>query len=70
VSGWASLLIGVMLLGGVQMVMLGIAGEYIGRVLLEIRGRPPYIVRERSEPQAQNAVARLQARLSGFRALP
>ena len=70
VSGWASLLIGVMLLGGVQLVMLGIVGEYIGRVLLEIKGRPPYIVRERSGPPAQNAVARLQARLNEFRALP
>jgi dolichol-phosphate mannosyltransferase len=70
VSGWASLLTGVMLLGGVQLVMLGILGEYIGRVLLEIKGRPPYIVRERSEPSGQNAVARLQARLGQFRALP
>lgn len=70
VSGWASLLIGVMLLGGVQLVMLGIVGEYIGRVLLEIKARPPYIVREQSEPPARNPVAQLQARLQEFRALP
>jgi len=71
VSGWTSLLMGVMLLGGVQLVMLGIVGEYIGRILLETKGRPAYIVRERSEPAAaESPVARLQARLEGLRALP
>ena len=46
VSGWTSLLIGIMLLGGVQLMMLGIIGEYVGQVLAETRGRPRYIVRE------------------------
>lgn len=46
VSGWTSLLIGMMLLGGVQLMMLGIIGEYVGRVLAETRGRPNYVIRE------------------------
>jgi dolichol-phosphate mannosyltransferase len=35
-----------LLLSGVQMLMLGMTGEYLWRVLDEVRGRPPYIVRE------------------------
>ncbi|MFK8017498.1 MAG: glycosyltransferase family 2 protein [Gammaproteobacteria bacterium] len=46
ISGWTSLLISVMLLGGVQLIMLGIIGEYVGRVLLEVKGRPNFLVRE------------------------
>ncbi len=69
ISGWASLLIGMMLLGGVQLLMLGIIGEYLGRVLLEVKGRPPYVIRERSGAEAgggrreASPVAELQARL-------
>ncbi len=76
ISGWASLLVGMMLLGGVQLLMLGIIGEYLGKVLLEVKGRPSYVVRERSEPAAkdeargQSPVAELQARLENPRALP
>lgn len=46
ISGWTSLLISVVLLGGVQLLMLGIIGEYVGRVLLEVKGRPDYLVLE------------------------
>jgi dolichol-phosphate mannosyltransferase len=49
ISGWTSLLISVMLLGGVQLMMLGIIGEYLGRVLREVKGRPEYLVRESSD---------------------
>ena len=76
ISGWASLLVGMMLLGGVQLLMLGIIGEYLGKVLLEVKGRPSYVVRERSAPAEQDQsgghspVAELQARLEDPRALP
>lgn len=46
ISGWASLLIGMMLLGGVQLLMLGVIGEYVGRVFLEVKSRPHSIIRE------------------------
>lgn len=46
ISGWTSLLIGMMLLGGVQLLMLGVIGEYVGRVFLEVKNRPDTIVAE------------------------
>jgi polyisoprenyl-phosphate glycosyltransferase len=45
--GWASILACVMLVGGVQLLMLGIVGEYLSRVYDEVRRRPLYVVRER-----------------------
>ena len=42
--GWASLMVAVSFFGGVQLLVLGILGEYLGRVVDEVRGRPNYIV--------------------------
>ena len=47
VPGWATLLIAVLFLGGVQLVSLGIIGEYIARIYGEVKQRPLYLVRER-----------------------
>ncbi len=44
VEGWASLMVAVMVLGGAQLLMLGVIGEYLWRTLDEVRGRPPFIV--------------------------
>ncbi|MEM1159809.1 MAG: glycosyltransferase family 2 protein [Pseudomonadota bacterium] len=44
VPGYASLLVMVLFLGGLQMLSLGIMGEYIGRIAKEVRGRPLYVV--------------------------
>jgi len=49
VAGWASTLIAVALLGGIQLISLGVLGEYIGKIFLETKQRPRYIVSERTE---------------------
>lgn len=44
VPGWATLVIGLTLLGGIQLLFLGIVGEYIARIYAEVKNRPKYIV--------------------------
>ncbi len=45
--GWASIVIPMLFLGGIQLLTIGILGEYIGRVYEEVKGRPIYIVKEK-----------------------
>ncbi|MCP3677027.1 MAG: glycosyltransferase family 2 protein [Deltaproteobacteria bacterium] len=47
VQGWASTTVTLLFLGGVQLIAIGILGEYIGRIYEEIKRRPTYIVTER-----------------------
>ncbi|EPG38361.1 hypothetical protein F907_01197 [Acinetobacter colistiniresistens] len=44
VPGWATLAAGMTLLGGIQLLCIGILGEYIGRIYAEVKNRPKYIV--------------------------
>jgi len=46
VPGWASITVGVALLGGVQLTVLGVMGEYIARIHDEVKQRPLYLMRE------------------------
>ena len=55
VPGYPSLVIGLMVLGGVQLVMIGIMGEYIGKILSELKARPVYFVAEHSLKTAEGA---------------
>ncbi len=47
--GWATLAVGTMFLSGLQLLCLGVIGEYLGRVFEEVKGRPLYVVAEDSQ---------------------
>jgi len=55
--GYPSLMVGVMVIGGAQLLVMGLMGEYIARILLEIKGRPVYFVAEHSLSRAEAAHA-------------
>ncbi|MDD3288650.1 MAG: glycosyltransferase, partial [Alphaproteobacteria bacterium] len=48
VPGYASLMVAILLLGGVQLLSLGIIGEYLARVFVEVKSRPVYLIAEKS----------------------
>jgi dolichol-phosphate mannosyltransferase len=51
IQGWTSLMLIVVVLGAVQMFVLALMGEYIGRLYNEVKGRPLYIVQEIAGPE-------------------
>ena len=51
VSGWTSMIISVWALGGIQLMALGIVGEYVGKTYIESKRRPRYIIKEYRDGQ-------------------
>jgi glycosyltransferase involved in cell wall biosynthesis len=46
VEGWTSLFVGLLMFSGIQLITLGVIGEYIGRIYEDVRGRPLYLVED------------------------
>lgn len=53
VAGWASTICVVCFMGGIQLISLGVIGEYIGKIYMEVKQRPRYIISERTYSQAE-----------------
>jgi dolichol-phosphate mannosyltransferase len=66
VQGWSSLMVAVLVLGGVQMMMLGVLGEYLWRTLEAARRRPVYFLEETSETDSLPSLQRPQPVEHGF----
>ncbi|MGH3847026.1 MAG: glycosyltransferase, partial [Pseudonocardiaceae bacterium] len=49
VAGWASMTALLSLLGGIQLLTLGVLGEYVGRLFLSTLNRPHYVIRDHAE---------------------
>lgn len=54
VAGWASTVSIVCFLGGIQLLSLGVIGEYIGKIYLEVKARPRYIIAERTKEETDS----------------
>ena len=62
VPGYPSLVVSIMVIGGVQLILIGVLGEYIGKLLSEIKGRPVYFVADHTVKRAsESAKARPMA---------
>lgn len=48
ISGWASILVTIVFFGGLQLMVLGIIGLYVGRIFMQVKNRPAYIIKEAS----------------------
>ena len=54
VAGWASLVCIVAFLGGIQLLSLGVIGEYVGKIYLETKARPRYIISKRTYDEKED----------------
>lgn len=65
VDGWATIMVALLFIGSVQLICLGIVGEYLGRVFNEVKPRPMYVVEEirSATPRAEASSSRTTARV-------
>jgi dolichol-phosphate mannosyltransferase len=56
VAGWATNMVALLFLGSIQLICIGILGEYLGRIFNEVKPRPMYVIEEElSSPEAPRA---------------
>ena len=48
-SGWSSIIVTLLVVGGLQLLAIGMIGEYLGRALLTINGTPQYVIRKTTD---------------------
>ena len=48
IHGWTSMIVSIWAIGGLQLLAIGVVGEYIGKIYLETKHRPRYIISERT----------------------
>lgn len=53
VPGWASSVVPIYLLGGIQLLCIGVIGEYVGKIYLETKRRPRFLIQERTDEAAR-----------------
>jgi len=47
VTGWTAIFVGIMFMGGIQLLTVGLIGEYLGKVYQEVQGRPGFLIKEK-----------------------
>ncbi|MFF9497894.1 glycosyltransferase [Streptomyces flaveolus] len=70
VPGYATLLMVVVALGGIQLITLGIIGEYVGRIYHEVKRRPPFVVEETDEYPSKMPRPSSQGMVAHYRSAP
>ena len=54
VQGWTTLMCAMLLISGVQLLCVGILGQYLARIYLEVKNRPVYLLKETDEEETEN----------------
>ena len=66
VQGFSSTILTILLIGGIQLVSIGVLGEYIGRIYQEIKGRPSYVIRDKVVATATDMRPLIEERDPGY----
>jgi len=60
-QGWASLMVALLLLSGIQLILLGVVGEYLGRLFITANRKPQFLVRDLTRPEAHPQDSQMDA---------